>query len=107
MADKAQNYYYALGRRKTAIATVHLQKGEGVITINGKTGDEYFNNTTLLNLLKQPLVLTGLDGKMDIIARVSGGGKRGQADAVVLGVSRALNDMNADFHTSLKRAGML
>ena len=61
----------------------------------------------MLEAIKQPLVLTGQNGKMDIIARVSGGGKRGQVDAVILGVSRALNELSEDFHTTLKKSGML
>ncbi|MCC7288796.1 30S ribosomal protein S9 [bacterium] len=102
-----KHYYYGLGRRKTAVATVHLQKGDGAILINGKDAGEYFNNQVLLEAIKQPLVLTGQNGKMDIIARVSGGGKRGQVDAVILSVSRALNELSEDFHTTLKKSGML
>lgn len=101
------HYYYGLGRRKSAIATIHLQKGDGKVQVNGQDASIYFNNQTLLQVIAQPLVLTGQNGKLDVIARVSGGGKRGQVDAIVLGVARALNDMSEDFHTTLKKSGML
>lgn len=101
------HYYYGLGRRKSAIATIHLQKGDGKIQVNGQEATAYFNNQTLLQVITQPLVLTGQNGKLDVIARVSGGGKRGQVDAIVLGVARALNDMSEDFHVTLRKSGML
>jgi len=101
------HYHYALGRRKEAIATARLYKGSGEILIDEKPAVEYFNNEALMQLLQQPITLAGQDKKLRITLKVSGGGKRGQADAARLAIARALNVMNEDLHTTLKKAGYL
>jgi small subunit ribosomal protein S9 len=106
MAD-AKNYYYALGRRKEAIATVRLTTGKGAITVNNISAADYFNNITLIAVIEQPLVLTGQNGKLDASIKVTGGGKSGQADAARLGIARALQELTAELRPSLKKAGML
>lgn len=107
MADKSKHYYYAVGRRKTSVATVRLMEGKGIITVNNMTSGEYFNNSTYAKLLAAPLELVAKNDKMDAIVRVNGGGKRGQVDAIRLGLSRALVVMSEDFKLSLKKAGLL
>lgn len=106
MAEK-KNYYYAVGRRKTAVATVRLMDGKGVITVNGQLSGEYFNNTALSKLIAAPLELVSKAGALDAVVRVEGGGKRGQVDAIRLGIARALVEMSEDFKLTLKKAGLL
>jgi small subunit ribosomal protein S9 len=101
------HYYYGLGRRKEAIATARLYKGGGEILVGGVSADDYFNNASLTQLLNQPILLAGQEKKLRITLNVSGGGKRGQADAARLAISRALNAMKDDLHTTLKKAGYL
>ncbi len=103
----ADNYHYGLGRRKAAIATVRLLKGNGTITVNEKPVGEYFNNQTLEDRISEPLSTSGQEKKLDASLRVKGGGKRGQADAARLAIARALNQMSEDLRPTLKKAGML
>ncbi len=109
MADnkKMKEYYYAVGRRKTSVATVRLMNGKGVLTVNQQPAGSYFNNETLTKLLNAPLELVAKAGKIDAIIRVEGGGKRGQVDAIRLGLARALVEMSDEFKLSLKKAGLL
>jgi small subunit ribosomal protein S9 len=101
-------YFYALGRRKSATARVRLQSGKGVITINGKPADEYFSASKyLLTRLQQPFVALDNVDKFDVSAVVSGGGHEGQAEAIRLGMSKALVAVNEDFKSTLKRADLL
>lgn len=106
MADK-KHYYYAVGRRKSAVATVRLMNGKGVLTINGAPSGEYLNNEMLSKLVVAPLELVAKHDKLDAVIRVEGGGKRGQVDAIRLGIARALVEMSEDYRLSLKKAGML
>lgn len=106
MAEK-KNYYYAVGRRKTAVATVRLMHGKGVVTVNGQSYEKYFNNDALSKLITTPLELVSKNGALDAIIRVEGGGKRGQVDAIRLGISRALVEMSDEFKLTLKKAGLL
>ncbi len=106
MADK-KHYYYAVGRRKSAVATVRLMNGKGVLTINGVPSGEYLNNEMLSKLVVAPLELVAKHDKLDAIIRVEGGGKRGQVDAIRLGIARALVEISEDYRLSLKKAGML
>jgi small subunit ribosomal protein S9 len=101
------HYHYGLGRRKEAVATVRLYPGKGEIVVNDQPAAEYFNNDALIAVLTAPLTLAGQDGKLKISLHVSGGGKRGQADASRLAISRALNVMSEDLHSTLKKAGLL
>jgi small subunit ribosomal protein S9 len=107
VADKSDQYYYGLGRRKEAIATVRLYHGDGEIEVNGQPATEYFNNETLIARVKQPLVLVGQETKLRATVKVTGGGKNGQADAIRLGIARALQEVAQDLRPSLKKAGLL
>lgn len=101
------HYHYGLGRRKAAIATVRLYPGSGEVLVNDAPMSEYFNNQALEAVLVQPLVLAGQDQKFKVSLKVSGGGKRGQADAARLAIARALEAMSADLRPTLKKANML
>ena len=108
MYKSKKPYHYGTGRRKSSVARVHLfPNGTGSITINGRDIDEYFGLETLKLIVRQPLDTTGLLGKVDIIATVSGGGVTGQAGAIRHGISRALLEMNAEYRPALKAAGFL
>lgn len=106
MAQKEQ-YYTGVGRRKKSIATVRLTKGKGTITVNDKSVNEYFGNDNFEQTLYAPLVLLAKDKTLDVNSRVSGGGLHGQAEAIRLGIARALLDMSEDFRVSLRREGFL
>lgn len=102
------SYIYALGRRKSATARVRLQKGKGAITINGKSAEEYFASSKYLIVkLQQPFVTLDNVNKFDVSAKVSGGGHEGQIEAIRLGISKALVELNEDFKSTLKRADLL
>ena len=102
----AEKKFYGTGRRKSSIARVYIQSGKGKITVNGRDVNEYMPYATLVQNLKQPLVLEGADGKYDVEVDVRGGGFSGQAEAIRLGLSRALLEAGEDRKT-LKVAGML
>ncbi len=97
----------ALGRRKTAVARVYLTEGKGNITINKRELNEYFPVGTLQYVVQQPLNLCEVAGQYDIKVNLDGGGITGQAEALRLGISRALLKINADFRPKLKAAGFL
>jgi small subunit ribosomal protein S9 len=98
----------ATGRRKEAVARVRLVPGSGSWIVNGRTLEEYFPNKLHQQLVNEPFVLTQLVGRYDVIARIQGGGITGQAGALRLGVSRALNESDLEANRpSLKKAGML
>lgn len=99
--------FFGTGRRKTSIARVRLIPGDGKITINGRTIDEYFGLETLKYTVKQPLILTENIDKFDVIVKVEGGGLTGQAGAIRLGISRALIRADEELRSPLKRAGFL
>src|SRR6476469_6472170 len=108
MAEKKDNYFYALGRRKSATARVRLMSGKGNILINDKPANEYFaESKSLLTKLEQPFKVLENTGKWDVSAHVSGGGHEGQIEAVRLGISKALVAINEDFKNTLKRADLL
>lgn len=103
----ASQYLYSVGKRKTAIARVKLfQGGSGELKVNDKAAKQYFTALQIENLLA-PLVLTGQKGSFDVEARLTGGGKSAQSDAIRHGISRALLLVNPEFRTELKRAGFL
>lgn len=104
---ESTHYHYARGRRKAAIATVRLYPGKGEIMVADQTAADYFNNDALVTVVEQPLKLAGQDQKLRISLHVKGGGKRGQADAARLAISRALEVLSADLRPTLKKAGML
>jgi small subunit ribosomal protein S9 len=102
------NYFYALGRRKTATARVRLMSGKGVITINDKPANEYFADSKyLLAKLDEPFKVLDTGGKFDVSAHVSGGGTDGQLEAIRLGIAKAFVVMNEDLRSTLKRADLL
>ena len=97
-----------LGRRKSAIARVRLVPGSGEWKINGRTIENYFPNKLHQQLVRAPFTLLDLEGRFDVIARVSGGGISGQAGAVRLGIARALNEIDREANRpALKKAGFL
>ena len=98
--------YYGTGRRKSSVARVYVKEGKGQILVNGIPVEQYMPYATLVQNLKQPLVLSGTEGKFDVEAEVNGGGFTGQAEAVRLGIARALLEAGEDRKT-LKVAGML
>ena len=101
-------YLYGPGRRKSSVARVHLiPGGTGVITVNGRSIDDYFGLETLKLIVRQPLVTTGTTDKVDIEATVSGGGVTGQAGAIRHGIARALLLVNEEYRAPLKAAGFL
>lgn len=105
---KKQGYFYALGRRKSATARVRLSNGKGNIIINDKSASEYFAESKyLLNVLQQPFAVLEIQNKFDVSAKVSGGGQGGQADAIRLGIAKALALMNEDLKGTLRRAEQL
>lgn len=98
----------AVGRRKEAIARVRLVPGTGVITVNGRTLENYFPNKLHQQLITDPFTVLNLAGAYDVIARISGGGPSGQAGALRLGIARALNEIDAENNRpTLKKAGFL
>ena len=105
MANVEKNAIYATGRRKEAVARVWLMPGSGKVTINKRDIDNYFGRATSKMILRQPLALTEQNGKFDVYANVCGGGLSGQAEAIKLGVTRALMKVNPSFRPSLKSAG--
>ena len=97
----------ALGRRKTAAARVYVSEGKGNITINDRELKEYFTTGTLQYVVMQPLNLLGVAGQYDIKVNLDGGGITGQAEALRLGISRALIEINPESRSALKHAGFL
>ncbi len=106
-ASKEKIMFYGTGRRKSSIARVRLVEGTGVITINGKSIDEYFGLETLKVIVRQPLTVTNTISKYDVICKVVGGGYTGQAGAIRHGIARALNEANAEYRPELKANGFL
>jgi len=98
---------HGLGRRKTAVARVHLRSGEGRWSINGRSLEDYFPRGVLQQTISRPLVLTETLGRYDVYVRVAGGGLRGQADAVRLGISRALLKVDESFRPRLRGEALL
>lgn len=105
LADGAR--YRATGKRKTAVARVILKPGTGVYTINGKTLDEFFPRDTLQRNIRQPLEAVGFDTRMDVVARLHGGGVSSGAGALRHGISRALLEADPNLRGELKRRGFL
>lgn len=96
-----------LGRRKTAVARVYLSEGTGKVTVNKREASNYFKTPVLLEKINQPFVLTETLGKYDVVANVDGGGVNGQAEALRLGISRALVEVSEDNKPLLKAEGLM
>ena len=103
----AQVQYQAVGRRKKAIARVRLVPGDGKVVINGRDIDNYFGLETLKMTVRQPLALTSLEGRYDVLVNVYGGGLSGQAGAIRHGISRALIKADPELRPAVKKAGFL
>jgi small subunit ribosomal protein S9 len=99
--------YRATGKRKSAVARVILRPGTGVYTINGRTLEQHFPRLTLQRLIRQALETVGLEEKLDVVARMHGGGVAAQAGALRHGISRALVDADPNLRSELKRRGFL
>lgn len=97
----------ALGRRKAAVARVYLRDGKGKITVNGRDYKEYFGAETLQYVVTQPLVLLNVVDKYDINVNLDGGGVKGQAEALRLGITRALVMIDSEVKPALKAQGFL
>lgn len=99
--------YVGTGRRKNSVARVFMTPGTGVITVNGRTLEEYLPQATLRMEVNSPLVLTETKDQFDIKINVYGGGYAGQAGAMRHGIARALLEASADYRPALKKAGFL
>ncbi|HEY7617355.1 MAG TPA: 30S ribosomal protein S9 [Terriglobales bacterium] len=105
MADLVQ--YYGTGRRKSAVARVYLRPGGGEFKVNGRPFEQYFVTESQRASARQPLATSDTASAFNVIARVSGGGVSGQADAVKLGIARALMQFNVELRKQLKAAGLV
>ncbi|HSP06490.1 MAG TPA: 30S ribosomal protein S9 [Acidobacteriota bacterium] len=99
--------YYGTGKRKSAIARVYLRPGPGAFTVNRRKIEEFFPNEALKIIAKQPLLITETAEKFNVTAYTNGGGVTGQAEAVRLGIARALLEFNSELRKKLKDAGLL
>ena len=107
MATKKKVTYVGTGRRKQSVARVFMTPGTGVVTVNGRTLEEYLPQATLRMVVNSPLVLTETKEQFDIKINVAGGGYTGQAGARRHGIARALLEASADYRPALKKAGFL
>ncbi len=98
---------HKIGRRKTSVARVYVRPGSGNITINKKDSKEYFGTDVLVYKVNQPFILTETLGQYDVTVNVFGGGITGQAEAIRLGISRALVEINEENRLLLKPHGLL
>ncbi len=96
-----------IGRRKTSIARVYVKPGKGQIVVNQRELKEYFPSEILQTTVKQALTLAKADGNYDVNVNVEGGGSKGQAEAIRLGIARALVKINAENRPALKKEGLL
>jgi small subunit ribosomal protein S9 len=95
------------GRRKTSVARIYMQAGQGNITINGREMKTYFGNELLENIVNQPLAIVEQVGQYDIKVNVNGGGISAQAEAIRLAISKALVENNAEVRPALKKEGFM
>lgn len=103
----ASEQYYGTGRRKSSAARVYMTAGNGSITINKKSIDDYFGRETSRMVVRQPLETVDLTSKFDINVNVSGGGPSGQAGAIRLGITRALMQYDESFRAALRKEGFV
>ncbi|GAB4243077.1 MAG: 30S ribosomal protein S9 [Thermoleophilia bacterium] len=99
--------YQGTGKRKTSVARVRLVPGGGSITVNGMNVDDYFGRESLSVIVRSPLLETGTQSRYDVVAKLHGGGKSGQAGALKHGIARALVEADPSLKTDLKRSGHL
>lgn len=104
----ANNYFYALGRRKSSTARVRLTSGKGQVVVNDKPASDYFDGSkSFLKRIEEPFTALEIENKFDISVKVSGGGHSGQVDAIKLAIAKALTAVNEDYKSTLKRADLL
>jgi len=96
-----------IGRRKKSVARVYMSKGKGKVTVNNRDYTEYFPISTLQYKIQQPFTITDTTGSYDIKVNVDGGGINGQVEAIRLGISRALVELNEEFKPLLKAKGLM
>jgi small subunit ribosomal protein S9 len=96
-----------IGRRKTAVARISMTPGKGQMKINGRTLTDYFPSEILQIVVNQPFALTNTVGSFDITAKIDGGGIKGQAEALRMAISRALQTQDAELRSPLKKEGFL
>jgi small subunit ribosomal protein S9 len=96
-----------IGRRKTSVARVRLYQGTGQFTLNGRPLDDFFPTQARRLRVLEPLKVVDMDGQYDVVAKLEGGGTTGQADALRLGIARALVEIDPELRTELKKAGLL
>ena len=96
-----------IGRRKTSVARVRLYEGTGQITLNGRALDEFFPTMAQRLRVMEPMRTVNMDGRYDVVAQLEGGGTTGQADALRLGIARALAEIDPELRPDLKKAGLL
>jgi small subunit ribosomal protein S9 len=102
-----ENRYYATGKRKSAVARVWLYPGSGNIIVNDKNFDDYFDLPTARIVVEQPFTVTETKSKFDVLVNVKGGGKNAQSEAIRHGIAKALQVMDPELRTVLKKAGLL
>ncbi|MDD5190398.1 MAG: 30S ribosomal protein S9, partial [Dehalococcoidales bacterium] len=102
-----EKYYYGTGRRKESVARVRLMAGKGAIVVNGTPYEERFTRTEYRYAITRPLVVTDTLSKYNVVVKVSGGGITGQADAICMGVARALLHANEENKLKLRQSGLL
>ena len=107
MAEQQASVYWATGRRKTSVARVRLRNGQGAIRVNGRTLDDYFGRETSRMIVNQAFEVTETANGFDVIAKVEGGGTSSQAEAIRLGIARALLKADLTHRPALKKAGLL
>jgi small subunit ribosomal protein S9 len=103
----SEEFFYGTGKRKTSIARTRLYPGTGKIEVNGRSFEDYFPRESLRMVIQQPLRLTKTGEKLDVRINVDGGGMAGQAEAIRHGISRALQQYDAELRPVLKKAGLL
>lgn len=102
-----ENYYYATGKRKEAVAKVWMRAGRGEILVNDKSLEDYFPREAYRKIVKEPLELVGFLDRFDVEAQVKGGGLTGQVGALRLGIARVIAQINPELRKTLKKAGFL
>ncbi len=107
MSAAAVSRFYATGKRKNSIARVWMMPGNGKITINDKSMDQYFGRDVLKMIIRQPFEVTGTVDKFDVLVSVLGGGNSGQAGAIRHGISKALLAVDAESRVKLRKEGLL
>ena len=103
----AQENFYATGKRKNAIARVWIKPGSGQTAVNKQSMEDYFGGIFFESKVNKPFSITDTDAKFDVTATVKGGGKSAQVDALVHGISKALQEMDPEMRLVLKKAGLL